>query len=331
MSKLYKLKKWLTLQEAVNHISGTLSEPISEADFYRLALDRHITLSVNFVNGAEAYLGKLAEIEDIDFKMALKVWLGETREFPIEDLIKSYGDKFPLFDTDIEVKHIFGVWDLTLLGSEAIDLEYYYQQLTSGLEVTLEGLEGVLVEQDGVLAKLLTDFDNNEYQKGSKAYCEVVERSIDTQNFSDEEVENIRRGYKEERLKYLDSRKGESQENLYYPSGGLDEHDYVFVIRTLELNRFLRALDDSGNLDTVTKTTDSQITFSEKITQTSTWQELYNLAEKALEEFPRWQQLQPKPQNIPKSHIDDWLMETLKATKREAETIKKIITEIFNL
>jgi len=84
-------------------------------------------------------------------------------------------------------------------------------------------------------------------------------------------------------------------------------------------------------LNIVAKATDSQFNFSKKVTETIVWQDLYKLTEKALELFPSWQQSRPKPNNVPKSHIDEWLMETLKATKREAETIKKIIIEVFNL
>jgi hypothetical protein len=85
------------------------------------------------------------------------------------------------------------------------------------------------------------------------------------------------------------------------------------------------------SLDALTKNRESEFNFSEKITNTIAWQELYKLTEKALEEFPSWKQTQSRPDNIPKSRIDDWLMETLVVTKREAETIKKIIIEIFNL
>ena len=36
MSKLLKLKEWLTLDEAANHISNVLGEPVTLADIYRL-------------------------------------------------------------------------------------------------------------------------------------------------------------------------------------------------------------------------------------------------------------------------------------------------------
>jgi hypothetical protein len=332
MSKLFKLKKWLTLHEAIEHISTTLSEPITEADIFRLALDKHLILSVNLLNGSPAYLGKMVGLEDIEFELITKV-LGEPLEKPFE--LPSKGeihvseDRYTQIDRST-FRYIRDVWDLTLIGSEAIDLEFFYQQRTSGLEVTSEGFEGVFVEKDGVVAQLLTDFDDNEFQKGSKAYCKNMEASIDPQNTSNEEIEKIRQEYKKERVKYLDYRKDITREDLHFPSGGLDEHDYVFVIRTSELNRFLRAIDDES-LNAVNKPTAAPFKFAEQITNTIAWQELYKLTEKALEEFPSWKQTQSRPDNIPKSRIDDWLMETLVVTKREAETIKKIIIEIFNL
>ncbi|ALO35605.1 hypothetical protein CMT41_13445 [Colwellia sp. MT41] len=126
MSKLYKLKKWLTLQEAINHISIALDEPVTEADIYRFALDKHLTLSVNFVNGTCAYLGQ----RDTSDK-GLGAYLDK---FSPEEINLLNDFWLPSLD-HTQVRSIRGVWDLTLLGSEAIDLEFNYQKLTSGVEV----------------------------------------------------------------------------------------------------------------------------------------------------------------------------------------------------
>ena len=57
MKKIYRLREWLTLDEASGHLSVVLGEPVSVAEVLRLALDRHLTLSVNLVNHAEAKPG----------------------------------------------------------------------------------------------------------------------------------------------------------------------------------------------------------------------------------------------------------------------------------
>lgn len=56
-SKLFKLKKWLTIPETAKHLSIMFGEEVAEADVLRLGLDRHLKLSVNFVNHAYAKRG----------------------------------------------------------------------------------------------------------------------------------------------------------------------------------------------------------------------------------------------------------------------------------
>lgn len=323
MGKLYKLKKWLTLQEATNHISVALDEPVTEADIYRFALDKHLTLSVNFVNGTCAFLGQ-RDSSDKGLGVNLD-------KFSLEEINILNDFWLPSLDST-QVRSIQGVWDLTLLGSEAIDLEFNYQKLTSDVEVTLAGLEGVFVKKDDVYASLLTDFEDNEFQDGSKAYCEKIEQELSFSVFKDNiEIEKIRADCNAKRVQYLKEREKQPEPERYFPSGGLDEHDYSFVVRTSELNRFLRSLEEHENLDDINNTTASQLNFSESITNTGTWKNLYKLAEQAFNDFPSWQAKQAKPHKIPMSHIDEWLKLSLKADKREAETIKKLLTEIYNL
>lgn len=72
-------------------------------------------------------------------------------------------------------------------------------------------------------------------------------------------------------------------------------------------------------------------TFDLTITTTNVWESLYENTKKAVEEFPNWKSNQPRINNIQKSQIDTWLQTELKITIREAETIKKVLTEIYSL
>lgn len=63
MTKLFKLKKWLTVPDAARHLSIVFGEEVREADLLRLALDGHLKLRVNFVNHARARCGEVASIE----------------------------------------------------------------------------------------------------------------------------------------------------------------------------------------------------------------------------------------------------------------------------
>jgi hypothetical protein len=46
MSNLFKLKKWLTVEETAKRLTNSMNEPVSPADCLQLALDGHLTISV---------------------------------------------------------------------------------------------------------------------------------------------------------------------------------------------------------------------------------------------------------------------------------------------
>lgn len=62
-------------------------------------------------------------------------------------------------------------------------------------------------------------------------------------------AKEIRVNYEKERQEFLQNRKKRPEEEKYYPSGGLSEHEYVFVIRTQEITRFIRSLEDSPTIE----------------------------------------------------------------------------------
>ena len=68
-SKLFSLKEWLTLDDAAKHLSIVFGEEVTRADILRLALDKRLTLSVDFVNHASARKGKLIPIEQCAFSI----------------------------------------------------------------------------------------------------------------------------------------------------------------------------------------------------------------------------------------------------------------------
>lgn len=248
MSKLFKLKEWLTLEEAANHISTVLGEPVILVDIYRLALDTHLKLSANFVNGAQARTGKFVKTEDIEFReVENNLFTGEKLEKPYSTPLnnETYVSGDDWVSLNSEVVSIRGLWDLTMIGSEAIDIEFYYHQETSGLEVDLTCLEGTLLRQGDIICQLQSDFDDNEYQQGSKAAKQKLEQYISSNKLTDDEIKKLRDDYQAERKKYLGGKREFERVPSYYPSGGLDEHDYVLVVKTKEVTRFIQSLEDT--------------------------------------------------------------------------------------
>jgi hypothetical protein len=172
VSKLFKLKKWLTVSEAARHLSIVFGEKVAKADVLRLALDGHLKLSVNFVNHARARCGKVVPIEEArfhefppDVAKGLPLPPGhEGKPLMVLQGININGKE--VLELDKEIKTLDGVYDLPMIGAEALDVEHEYQQLTGGPAVTLSNLEGAFVAgQDGRLCQLQEHFENNEFSK----------------------------------------------------------------------------------------------------------------------------------------------------------------------
>lgn len=63
MSKLFNLKKWLTLDDAATYLSTRLNEKVTVAELYQLALEGHLKISVNLVNVTYAQRGQKIPVE----------------------------------------------------------------------------------------------------------------------------------------------------------------------------------------------------------------------------------------------------------------------------
>src|SRR5689334_5052782 len=64
MSKLLKWRQWVDLLAAAQYLSEALEEPITQADLLRLALERHLTLSVHLVNKVPARAARIVPHEE---------------------------------------------------------------------------------------------------------------------------------------------------------------------------------------------------------------------------------------------------------------------------
>ena len=126
MNKLLKLREWLTLEEATKHISSVIGEPVSNADLYRFALDGHLTLSVSFFNHAQARRGKYVKADDIDLPTVENNFftdeeLADPITLPLDYHIHVSEDKWIVLEPEVVL--ISGLWDLTMIGGEALDIE----------------------------------------------------------------------------------------------------------------------------------------------------------------------------------------------------------------
>jgi len=241
VGKLFQLKEWLTLDEAAQHLTVVLGEPILEKDIYRLALDGHLQLSINIINGTQVHKGKFINPEDIVWKEFTTDFFPDTDQKPITIPDSLYIDDTCFLKLEEKVKSIDGVWDLMMWGGARLDIEHWYQQLIGGPEVTLVSIDGAFIERDGVVCQILESFDENEYQSGSLAQERDMEAFIANNDLSSDEIKKMRKEFKQKREEYLKVKKSQTDEQNYYPSGGLP-NEGVLVVRTKAIIDFLNSL-----------------------------------------------------------------------------------------
>lgn len=212
MSKLFKLKPWLTLSEAAKYSSEMIAEEVQESDILQMALEGHLTLSVNLVNHAQADLGKTVHPSEVPFMdVIIPPILTEH-----EEISRIFKGKFLSEEEAIvfneRVVSISGIWDMSMRGCERLDVEHRYLWLTGGPELELCDLDGDVLlyrPEDQVWANLKEHMANNPYSKKS-----------------DYPLDEHYRDY-----------------NNFYPAGGLPD-DCVWGLRPSNLMKLIQALTE---------------------------------------------------------------------------------------
>ncbi|MBS0339213.1 MAG: hypothetical protein JSS56_01715 [Proteobacteria bacterium] len=240
MSKLLRLREWLTVEEAARHLSIMFGEEVSEADVLRLGLDGHLRLSVHFVNHANARRGRVSRYTreamdailasgeqptDLEWNTLPQEWVTgnpkfpeAARERPVVYLASLNLDDERYLTLDDETTTIRGVWDLVMVGAECLDIEHKYQMLIGGPAVTLETLAGVFVQQA----------DDEIWQVQERLDQSIV-RGLREMKIDDL---ILRRGMTRADAQALVDRQSSTDPRPdYFPAGGLTD-DAAVVVRT---------------------------------------------------------------------------------------------------
>lgn len=101
-----KFKSWLTIDDAAKYLNALLSEPVEPKDILQLALDNHITLSLNFT--------EIVSVMEVSIKPFSEVH----PEFPSDNYDKvNFKDDSYQISTYHPLHKINGLWDLKLFGA----------------------------------------------------------------------------------------------------------------------------------------------------------------------------------------------------------------------
>jgi len=230
LSKLFKLKEWLTVRDAAKHLSVIFEEKVTEADIFRLALDGHLKLSVYFVNIKTARLGRVVTWEETDWFCASPLTKTNKTQTEISILGNVNPEKFKIYPTklqelwnkysdderkrltfflkstvidderflnlDEKIVDIEDVWDLPLLGSERLDIKQRYHLLTTGNDITDVCLDGIFIEKPNsqTMCQLQddeTDFPSSTLPEDSVLVVRTAELREFEQKIADENDKDI--------------------------------------------------------------------------------------------------------------------------------------------
>lgn len=269
MSKLLKLKEWLTLPDAAKCLGSSLGEDVAVEDLLRLALDGHLVLSVNLVNHASARVGKYVEFADTNWIFCPPLFdrkpINQIEEEDLSRYPKSLQDAILATPKNLwatcdammmsldagegrfinlsnEVETVSGIWDLPMIGGEMLDVEHFYQSKSGGPAVTLQSLEGTFLSRaSGEVCQLQESYEHNPYMPGTSASLQRIKDEISDGGISELAGRRLLEEHSKDREKYLRGKKDRPHAHNFHPAGGLPK-DAVYVIRTQSLRELERTI-----------------------------------------------------------------------------------------
>lgn len=186
MGKLFNQQEWLTLVAGASHLSALFDEPFLKTDLYRLALDNKLTLSIRFLEPVPALVGKLVD-EDVFFTQTSDENANESNcdseyFFTPSDILSSSEpvDDNTWFIYEDIAQNINGIWDLTMLGLESIDIEKrYLDELGEcGYNPQRYSEQGIFVRNDKDVCKLLYKLDPSPLYEDKAIVGDIIENVL---------------------------------------------------------------------------------------------------------------------------------------------------------
>lgn len=261
--KLLKFKTWLTLADAAKHLSNICEGKVTEADILQLALDRHIKLSVKFINPVKATRGKVVGCEGTEWREIPSEVVDKLEEGMINNYtIKENGKVFELMSKDLGDGRFLnlnpgvitipaGIFDLPMIGYSRIAVECKHQESIGGPAIDLgrhlpnADIDGVYAEDlDGSMFILQVSIDDIPDYPGSQAQLDKLINLIMHGGVSGEDAEELRAKYLDDSKKLLKHIASLPDSQTHFMADSLPE-DSAFVIRTDALREFERI--NAGN------------------------------------------------------------------------------------
>lgn len=151
MSKLFKLKEWLTVADAAKRLAVVFGETVTEADVLQFGLEGRLRLSVLFAGMPLAWRGQIskcsAPIDSVQFRKKSPAQNELKIKLTTQHVLKVESDRIALE----------GVCDLLMIGNEKYYVEQTLRSLlgwpinrqinSEGTFLAIEGVKGIYALQ----------------------------------------------------------------------------------------------------------------------------------------------------------------------------------------
>lgn len=337
MSKLSSLYEWLTLEKSADYLSDMLGESVLVTDLFRLALDNKLALSIRFLDSVPALPGKLISDEDYFTRESEEVtgedyWDYSDAYIPIDTLTSSESvDDNTWFIYEDAALNIQGIFDLSMLGLESIDIEKRYLDELGEFSYTPERYheQGVFLCRDGEACKLLVKLEPSPVYEDKEFVNSIAKDFLKNNGISFNEC--IDHDYDTLVLLLTPSERNHltsiidlmsisfSTYEIYRNCLTLEEHNHQLVIKTEELDRLIQTLK---NVPQESKLSGQNNKPKEN------YKQIYNKS-KTQDKYSVWQKqatkLKKKHPNKTKSWIATEIAKLPIAEGKSVETIRKNI------
>jgi hypothetical protein len=303
MSKLFKLKKWLSLKDASIRLSNSFGEEVLIDDILQLALNDEIELCWLLNNQliCEAkysftlFLSKHDSIEFTENKRLPEEYADIESQLTSEFVFKVFPSFDRILDTGTGLTNGLSIIGKPFKADGAYRIDLNTGAMKSYLSDWLTGNEQVWFAMDGMM---LRGDDNKLYQP------------VDLFPLTEEEMKK--------------TGKYSIYDGSPYPTDNSPNISEL-VVRREDIEKFEHSFTESD-----IEKPKVPIDLDDRILETKTLTLLFESIQKAVNDYPIWKDKFDR-EIIQMSDIDTWLYTSITSTKRDAEIVKKIIIEIFNI
>jgi hypothetical protein len=166
LSKLLHLRNTLTLSEAAQRISLACGEKVTDADLLQFAVEGHLRLSIDLVNGAYACPCVPVDPAELEFVEAPplppKLMTSPSQKMAMGGMVWKVGEASYQEGQQIVVL-ARGIFDLPMIGAEEFEVQRLLQERVGGVVRDIRAFDTVLLTTPaGDLFSLRASYDDRE-------------------------------------------------------------------------------------------------------------------------------------------------------------------------